>query len=167
MKREDLDNANVTTQLPETELNDPYFLALSNAKKKFVNANHHRPAISRGRFTGGAGTADLGDYRINAESWVIFTIRGASDLAAAAGDLMAAWKAAQSLIEQPATEFKIVSHKGTDWIHGVLEIGENLRGGDVSAPLRIANDAMIAMAQHLLGKNYECPPIDNSPSDAR
>lgn len=167
MKRDDIVDANETTHFPEAERNDPYLMAAASASRHFSGNSHSQPSVTRGSFTGGAGTAKLSDYRISPGSWVIFTIRGAADIAAAAGDLMAAWKSAQSLIDQPVSEFKIVSHKGTDWIHGVLEIGEDLRGGDLSAPLRIAHEAMIAMANHLLGKNYECPPIDGHPTGAR
>ena len=156
MNRDDLDNANNTTQLPEAELRNGFIMAQNHADKKLTSeqclTSDQQAPKSLGTFSGGAGTSTL-SRSFTAGSWVIFTVR-TSDLASAAAELLRAWKIAEPVVTVGNAEFKIISFKNTDWIHGVLEIGE-IFGGDIQAPLKMASEAMQKMAQHMINSGYE------------
>lgn len=160
-KKPELDDANVTTSLPEADSAEDKWTKLQTKAETPYRSDSltPKPHEYRGRFSGGAGIADLGHVK-SVASWVIFTLE-AADLNQAAADILMAWKVTESQIPHPLAEFTIHSWKGSPRLHGVLEVGEYLDSStshEPDAPLRIARQAMNAIAKELLAKGYECPP---------
>lgn len=152
------DDENITTSFVEADLEDRY-------KAQFLEVYAPPPGTPKaanpvGKFSGGAGTADIQRTR-DIASWVILIVT-AGDLSRAASALLGAWKHAErGLPSTHHAEFHIVSHQGSASLHGVLEIGEYIdlkASRELGTSLKVATSLMVEMANQLAAQGYECTP---------
>jgi len=143
----DFDDANITTSFPVAdciEIFEP-------------DPKHPRPLNPLGKFSAGAGAVRQ-EYNADTACFVRIHV-AATSIDKAVADLFAAWKAAESHCPT-STKFKIITWKDSAIIAATVEIADQINLDSIQelgAPMKIAKNIMLEIANSLLARGYECP----------